>query len=517
MSGTPRARSGRNRRRRPPPTPKSLWEPAWRTEADGPPVRFVSAARAAPLVVSCASVDDETSVKEWFAASSRAAGLTMVRVHLQGAQQVLVKGKVGPQLVQADVTSLGTHPPRCVTKSPGSGDDSPTEGKEGEVARCRLTLVSAYASSELWTRVSKSPASLVAASLPTKARAGVLRSGKVQAYPQEITCLITTKKEWVDAAMAMAARQELPRGVFLAPHKAPGDTPPTWVRREGASLEAYFDLVRASAVAGQKAMAYRPGGGNDLGLWGARPANLDGVQAPRWCLSNVPPAWTLQEVEEWVAARGGTQVAAVARRSGREATFRAWPPAEAGWETGCVFKSGLVVAPATAGKRKKPPAPKASAPGRWGVLPGEPLEAAPTEGAASEPPWAPFFDEVECGGAGDCLFCSVGWGLCVLTSGRDPAPAMVAPGTQGVAALRKAAADEVRVKPGNHGVFKLDAEVVAAQLQKMGEYAGTVALRALAFNCNRELRVWRHGPARASDQGPPGWHLAVFRPRRAQT
>jgi hypothetical protein len=462
------------------------------------------------------------------------------------ATSVLVEGRFGPVQRKATLHFLGPEgsaPQPCML-SPAT-DDSKTE--EGDTCLFRVTLAKEFAAADLYDKAREKPISLPALVLPAEVRPRVIRTLAAVSYTSEVTCKIRVSAK--DASMVKSAR--LPNGAFVTQFPTPGkkqdEQPPHWIPRPpGTTAAAYWALASKAVESSKGQLAFRPGGGANLGIRGGD-AKSCGVLAPRWTLSGAPRSWVQPDAEAWAAARGYTDSSAWVQRSAGTWQFRAWPPEGKGT---AIYSSGIVVAPAVAERRRTPRAEAVAGPA-WGAPPpaeatprvshtvsaaplvasgvsekssaasrttsGQPSAqsqqpsdgrersrsprskaAAAAEVAAAGPdargarpamPHADKFTAVECGGEGDCAYVSIARALNQLEGTPKAKEEDLAPRGRLQARLRCEAAKELTKHPGDYPIGRSIPEY-AKVVGTAGTWADSPALVALCQACKLELRIY---------------------------
>ena len=125
-------------------------------------------------------------------------------------------------------------------------------------------------------------------------------------------------------------------------------------------------------------------------------------------------------------------------------------------------------------------------------------------------PLAEYFTPVECGGDGDCAYCSIAAGMAHSTPGQTPKPEHLRPRGKLQAHLRCLAAKELRDHPECYPIGKPLAQYAAATATA-GTWAESPSLIALAQAAKLELRIW------AWEHSLSRWQLYVVKgPRPAQ-
>ena len=164
--------------------------------------------------------------------------------------------------------------------------------------------------------------------------------------------------------------------------------------------------------------------------------------------------------------------------------FRGWPPAKAAQTKVLSFTSGIILAPAMAGKTKAQKLVSSAKPSFGAPLEDDKQEtgtkpqaqakvsadmakkAAPA-GSALSMPGAEYFDVVECGGDGDCAYTSIATGL-ADKSKEKASPKDLRPRGSVQAQLRCWAAKEIRKHPERYEAALPTPEAFALEVAKNG-------------------------------------------------
>lgn len=131
--------------------------------------------------------------------------------------------------------------------------------------------------------------------------------------------------------------------------KTKAQPPVVWIPRpEKADDEKYFRYVAAQSADKKCPIAFRQGGGRDLGLVGANQEDFPQPDSKaHWVLHEVPKSWAQDDVSEFLADQGWGGAQVLARKKGRSKGARpswvvtATPPR--GCSTRCVSGGGLGV------------------------------------------------------------------------------------------------------------------------------------------------------------------------------
>lgn len=505
-------------------TKMQLYAPGW---AGSPKITGMQGARSAAdgdaLVVLVRNAADHEEAE--LLAAARKGGTTIVWPKAAGAvvapQMVLVDTNRGPVQAAAAVTRVGEGAPQQAVLEAENDDLGATA--DVTVDTWRLTCVKEFAEPALFSSVRVSPNLIPLKVLDSKVCEHVLRTKAIAVYEGDVTCLISARSDQ-KSVFEKAVRQ---LGVVLAPHhtvkdRATAPRPQWMVRPPGASAAEYWKQVADAALAAKGTLAYRPGGGSNLGVIGdiAR----EGAQPPAWTLTGTPSCWQRADVMEWATARGMTIVTGVSRRADRAWAMRAWPPAKASVTAVVSYSSGIILAPARAAK-SKPQSMVATARPSWGP-PKEPAAArrAPLAtgdaqmvakpGAVQQStqlyadlPGRECFEPVDCGGAGDCAYLSVARALDYTNNGKaSSGEADIVPGCAIVRKLRLWAAEDIRKHRSDYQDV-IDPTEFAKTVVKDGEWADSVSLLALARALKIELRILSRSPADSQ------WHQYILRGR----
>jgi hypothetical protein len=280
-------------------------------------------------------------------------------------------------------------------------------------------------------------------------------------------------------------------------------------------------------------MVFRPKSRMSIGLVGAVQFSSQAA-LPRWYLHGSPLAWDTKDVEEWLGQRGFTQASSIERRGRSAWTFLAVAPASAAGINTFTFASGMTIAPAPGRKRREETA-KTAAKHRWGAADvppdgvGKPASRAvevprpagtaetaqsgapaATEGAAAEPasqrrrvelgamPFSEYFENIDCGGDGDCGFLALGRATHDRQSPDKKAKVSMddfLPKGPVQAELRLLAAQELEKNYDKYLFTKVaDAKAYAAKVGKAGFYADSRSMYALAQAAQVDLRIYAWSP-----------------------
>ena len=281
-----------------------------------------------------------------------------------------------------------------------------------------------------------------------------------------------------------------------------GPKPKFLARGLNVTPEEYWNNVEDAAKKAEGFLTYRPGGFACLGVIG-NIAN-ESVIPPRRTLTATPKHWNRGDVEEWAKRRGCTLISAISQRGDAAWLFRGWPPAKAESAKVLAFKSGIVLAPATAWK-KKSPAAVATGKASWGTpqlkkeaekKTDKPTAETVGSGAAAMEvetvktqqtatgntmKWYPnlpnkeCFEAVECGGDGDCGFVVVGRAL-ADKSGQKAKEEDLKPGGKVQEQLGLWAAKEIADRPDSYPSALPSAKEYAKGVAKNGTYANSISL-----------------------------------------
>jgi hypothetical protein len=535
--------------RTPQQMPARLWKGLWNAE--------IIAASAVekhdlktPVVVACHSSQQVANTRTWLSARGNSASATLVHIRADGAtDSVLLHGDLGPVRVPANIEYVGPSAPKKKALPASVKDDDPSAGEEAmrdKTTTCRVTFVKEFADAELFARCTKHPQCLPTLVLGPTAAKEVLQTRAAIAYDKEVTCLVKVRT----AAVPELLKLRLPVGAFVAQHAS--QSRPQWIRRPAEqSSGEYWKRATAQRDKGGGSLIYRSTNRSSIGVLNATAA-LEDTEVPRWFLSGAPGHWTEADAQAWAIARGFSQPEGWQRRGRSSWIFRAQVP-EGATDANATFTfaSGITVGPAL-GTRRAPSRQSATAPKTvWGTrpppaaqqsddvvmleapvqqTPAQPAQAANQQAPAqqstatrpavesdakrqrldafkgSSPPFGDDFEAVECGGEGDCAYCSIARGL--ADQNRKSSTAIAgedfAPKGRAQAQLRVLASRELQKHGSEYGDVPPG---FAAEVGTAGKWADSRSLHALASAANVELRIW------AYDSKLQRWDLYVVGPR----
>ena len=474
-----------------------LWAQAWRAKVTG----VLGAAKSEPHVPLVIEVSSEDGWQEAeIRATNREAGTTLVWVGAEGAaEDVLVETAKGPVMAKAKLLKIGSSAPEMVQWKPDKELDDTKASEEVGLVTMRLTVIKEFASPEIFARAKQKAAVLPAVLLPTAACAAVLRTKAIAVYDTGVTCLLTVRADQKEAV----SKAETEPGVVLCEHKNKADrskdSQPRWLVRPKDSAPAeYWTLALEAVRSAGGVIAYRPGGGSCLGAFGN--VAKESALPPKWFVTGSPKHWARNDVVSWAETRGFTHACGVRQEGPAAWSLRGWPPAKAEHSKVLSFASGIILAPAKAGKTKA----------KKVVASAKPSFGAPSEGSKQEDsskqqpqptnaesgpvatparPGSELFDVVECGGDGDCAYTSIATGLADMSKEKGKAKDLQ-PGGPIQAQLRCWAAKEIRQHPERYEAAMPTPEAYALEVAKNGVWADSVSLMALARAANVEIRIW---------------------------
>jgi hypothetical protein len=437
--------------------------------------------------------------------------------------KVMISYPSGPQMRPAGLVHLGSTAPMPRKLPQGVADDAPIAQKS-ELVRFRLTAVREFADQALITKAMRYPQCLPSLVLDAARQRRVICTKAALAYEDEATCLVEVAKPHAEDILGA----KLPPGVFLMKQRDPAT--PQWLRRApDMPSDRYWAQAVEQATALKARLVFRPKSQMSIGLVGAAQFSSQAA-LPRWYLHGSPLTWDTKDVEQWVGQRGFTQASSIERRGRSAWTLLALAPASAAGIDTFTFASGMTIAPAVGRKRREETA-KSAAKHRWGAADvpaagvGKPAsravgvprpagfaEAGPTgapaasEGAAAEPasqrrrvelgamPFSESFENIDCGGEGDCGFLAFGRATHDRQSPDKKAKVSLddfKPKGPVQAELRLLAAKELEK---NHDKYLFttaaDAKAYASKVGKAGFYADSRSMYALAQAAQVDLRIY---------------------------
>ena len=142
--------------------------------------------------------------------------------------------------------------------------------------------------------------------------------------PEQYRCMYSAngaqdKPEMVISELASKAGVQAAisghRGLFVCRLQKPPQQVVAWIKKgKDEDDETYFRRVQGLASAQKKPMAFRQGGGSDLGVCGGAREAETKPKIRTWVLHWAPDAWTQVRVEEFLKAPGWTDVTTLTRR-----------------------------------------------------------------------------------------------------------------------------------------------------------------------------------------------------------
>ena len=198
-------------------------------------------------------------------------------------------------MAKARVQKCGSEAPEMVKWQPDKELDDTKSGDEVGLVTMRLTVIKEFASPDVFAKAKQKAHVLPAILLPETACAVILRTKAIAVYDADVTCLLTVrvdKKDVLDGA-------EKGQGVILCEHKKKAertqDSQPRWlVRPKDATPAEYWTLASDAAARAGGGLAYRPGGGSNLGAFGS--LAKEAALPPRWSITGAPKHWARPDV-----------------------------------------------------------------------------------------------------------------------------------------------------------------------------------------------------------------------------
>ena len=497
-------------------------------------------------VVHCGSVREVSEATAWCKARAF-TGITVVCTDSSAEHdsKVLVKTGSGSKLQDATLTFVGDGAPKRRALPTGFKDDTAEpNAPEVPTTLCRLTLAREFALPALYARVAAKPQCLPSALLGADAPK-VLQTRGAATYESEVTCLIKVKEDWVPKLLALS----LEVGAFVFRHRDASAAPPQWLTRpKEASPSDYWKQAKTEMDSTGGRLAYRPSKSSCLGIAGANSA-APGAQIPSWLADGCPRDWLSTDLGQWAETRGFTECGEYQRRGARRWAFRARPPTTVSELTQTFnFSSGISMSRAT--RRPNSAHPRAPAANTWGASPlPNPAPAQPPvvnpspdaavssspdadmgkegetqnkrspdaavssspdadmgkEGDPSPPakkhkpapecfqsaPFADHFGVIECGGDGDCAYCTIAQGFYDVANkkSKNYVPADFRPKGRLQAQMRTLASKEL-VTHGPKYALPDGGGELAGQVSEAGHYANSQSLHALATATHAEFRIF---------------------------
>jgi hypothetical protein len=493
------------------------------------------------VLVQCKDAEEEENVANWCSSVGR-TNVTVVTFAGDGDKTVAVKDSKGRSTsVTAKVRQLGSDAPTAAALPPGMKDDSSTEDTNtAPLAAVRLTIAKQWANQAAYARAKTYPHTAPKIVLPQHLTSKIVQTRGAVPYESEVTCILKVNQANVNDFL----QYDAPAGIFLTLNGT--SSVPQWLPQGDKTEATYFMESKTAAVAAKGRLIYRRHNKAPLGILGG--THVSQALPDRWQASRLPRTWLETNVQEWVTQRGFTNIDDVTRQTGDSWSFTAKAPFDTGTATNTTFTlaNGRTIAlfSKVSGKKPKPTQPARMA---WGAaspsddskgqgtarstgkgtnanhpttaangkadqpMAGEDSATARPNGAAqrsrsrsprgneasssTRPPWATTHDTIECGGAGDCAYCVIGWSFNEQMPPPDRKKTAgnpdYAPKGKIQANLRLLAMEELTKKKEDYAAFTAhDIETEANNCKSAGNYCNGLHLQALARATNAAILVW---------------------------